>query len=72
MGISALKSVFRNINEKLTKPLENQKRTHYVFANISEHRQYFRKRIFDIGWFLIKNKIQFLRKFLNGFSSVSL
>ena len=55
MGVSALKTVFRNIethgeiNEKL---LKNNNLRIMFFVNISEHSQYFRNRLFAKGSFL--------------------
>ena len=60
MGVSALKTVFRNIENSLKNwqnPLEKQEFSHYSLVNISEHTQYFRNRI-CANRFVFKLKIQ--------------
>ena len=71
MGISALTTVLRNIENSLRnwrKPIENKNSCIMFFDKISKHTQYFRKQIFAIGWhFLLKIKLNLKKKNLNFF-----
>ena len=63
MGISALKTVFSNIENSLRNlqnPLEKHEVTRYVFVNISKHIQYFLKCIFAKDTGLLQSKTRFL------------